>query len=182
MTEITLIEAFRVLAAQLAAFEALLLLVSAGHKIVRWSHSRGVLRQFAGVPAFLAAPVLCVVCTAEFLAAGLLVTPSDRMAGGLLACVLWTAYLTLLLRAIVSGRRDLDCGCSFGPAHRLGSFQIVRNGVLLGFAMLVVATCALSGSDKIQVSQVLAAFALLALYGALDQVMALQPLRGGEVL
>jgi hypothetical protein len=31
-------------------------------------------------------------------------------------------------------------------------------------------------------SEVLAACALLALYGALDQVMALQPLRRGELL
>jgi hypothetical protein len=124
MTLVTLIEAFRVLSAQLAAFEALLLLVSAVHKLVKWSRSRGVLRQFAGVPASLTALVLAVVCTAEF----------------------------------------------------------VRNGVLLGFAMLVVAVCIWSGSDKVQGSQVLAAFALLALYGALDQVMALRPLRGGEVL
>jgi len=182
MTLLTLIEAFRVLSAQLAAFEALLLLVSAVHKLVKWSHSRGVLRQFAGVPASLTALVLAVVCTAEFVAAAMLVTPSTRIAGALLACLLWTAYLTLLLRAIVSGRRDLDCGCSFGSAHRLGSFHIVRNGVLLGFAMLVVAVCIWSGSDKVQGSQVLAAFALLALYGALDQVMALRPLRGGEVL
>jgi hypothetical protein len=128
-------------------------------------------------------PVLGVVCTAECVAGGLMLMPSDRIVGATLACTLWLAYLALMLHAIASGRTNVDCGCSFGAAHRpLGSFHIVRNAVLLGFGAVVLAVCALSGSDSIQGSQFLAAFALLALYGALDQVMALRPLRAGEVL
>jgi hypothetical protein len=48
--------------------------------------------------------------------------------------------------------------------------------------MLIAWVSAASGSVPSQASQVLGGIALLALYGALDQVMALRPLRSGEVL
>ena len=50
---------------------------------------------------------------------------------------------------------------------------------LLGLAILVAASA--RGAVPVQGSQLLAACALLALYGALDQVMALAPMRSGEV-
>jgi hypothetical protein len=59
---------------------------------------------------------------------------------------------------------------------------VVRNAVLAGVAMLIAWVSAASGSVPSQASQVLGGIALLALYGALDQVMALRPLRSGEVL
>jgi hypothetical protein len=122
MTLLTLIEAFRVLSAQLAAFEALLLLVSAVHKLVKWSRSRGVLRQFAGVPASLTALVLAVVCTAEFVAAAMLVTPSTRIAGALLACLLWTApslvaAVTSIVDVVSVLRTDWDLSTSCATAY-----------------------------------------------------------------
>jgi hypothetical protein len=63
----------------------------------------------------------------------------------------------------------------------LGSFHVARNAVLAGLALLIAWVSASSGSVSAQVSQVLGAIALLALYGACDQVMALQPLRTGEI-
>jgi hypothetical protein len=49
-------------------------------------------------------------------------------------------------------------------------------------AVLVAAGSAATVTGPLAPSQILAAFALLALYGALDQVMALTPLRTGELL
>jgi hypothetical protein len=120
----------------------------------------------------------------------LLSVPAYRLAGGLLAALIWGGYLALILRAIGAGRRDVDCGCSFGTAsfgtarfgaarHSLGAFEVARNTLLVVFALLVAGS-ALSAPPRIAASQVLAAGALLALYGALDQVMALGPLRRGE--
>ena len=87
-----------------------------------------------------------------------------------------------MLRAIVRGRRDVDCGCGFGPTgHPLGAFDVARNAVLVAFALLVAGSAA-SGAEAVAASQALAGCALLALYGALDQVMALQPLRRGVVI
>jgi hypothetical protein len=179
----TFIDALRALTVQFAAFEALLLMVSAGHKTVRWSYSRGVVLEFAKVPAALAAPALAGVALVESAAAAMLLLPAYRAIGGLLAASVWTVYLALIVRAIIQGRRDADCGCSFGPTRRpLGWFQVSRSALLLGVAAMVTGVSAAGGSVAVESFQVLAACALLALYGALDQVMALRPLRSGEVL
>lgn len=182
MNGATLIGTLRSLAAQLAAFEALLLAASAAHKMVRWSHSRTVVRRFAGVPAALASATLAGVVLIELAAAAMLVMPAQRAPGALLAGCLWAAYLALIARAILQGRRDADCGCSFGSSQRpLGWFQLWRNALLLLLAAVIAWASPASGA-ALQGSQLIAAGALLALYGALDQVMALRPLRSGEVL
>jgi hypothetical protein len=90
--------------------------------------------------------------------------------------------LLLIVRAILQNRRDVDCGCSFGPAAgHLGAFQLARNATL---ALLAAGTWLADrgGGVAISSSQILAGTALLALYGALDQVMGLKPLRTGEIL
>jgi hypothetical protein len=183
MSEATLFDALGSLTAQFAAFEAFLLIVSAGHKVVKWSYSRGVVLKFAKVPVVLAAPALAGVALVESIAGAMLMIPAYRTVGGLLAASVWTVYLALIVRAIIQGRRDADCGCSFGPTQRpLGWFQVTRSALLLAVAATVTGVSALGGSVAVEGSQVLAACALLALYGALDQVMALLPLRSGEVL
>ena len=182
-----MIETGQLLAAQLAVFLALLLAASAVHKIGAWSRSLGVMRQFGGVPGSLASTALGTVIASEFLAALLLLMPSYRAAGAILAATLWTGYLGLILRAILQNRRDLECGCSFGlpsgPSSRpLGAFHLVRNAVLTAMAVGIAGMSAVAGAVSVELSQVLGGVALLALYGALDQVMALQPLRSGELL
>ena len=173
----------RALVAQFAAFEALLLAASAVLKVAKWRYLQTVLPQFAGVPAPLAWWALGAAVAAELGAAVLLVLPAQRAAGAILAALLWAVYLGLILRAIAQGRRDVDCGCSFGQSQRpLDAFQVTRSAALLGIALLVAGASAMSGSVAVQGSQILGACALLALYGALDQVLALRPLRPGESL
>lgn len=170
------------LAGQAAAFEALLLLASALHKAVSWSHLQAVVRQFGGVRPSLALPALAGVAVSEVAAGGLLLVPAWRIPGALLAAAIWTLYLLLIVRAILQGRRDADCGCSFGTTQRsLGAFQVARNAVLLLLAAAVALAGGRASDGGAQAEQLLAACALLALYGALDQVMGLRPLRSGEV-
>jgi hypothetical protein len=174
--------AIQLLIAQLAIFQALLLALSAVHKSVRWARSKSVVQQFAGVPRPLATAALSAVIMGELVAGVSLIVPAYRPMGALLAALLWTVYLALIFRAILQGRRDVDCGCSFGSTARpLGSFHVARNAVLAGLAMMIAGVSAMSGSVPAQSSQVLGAIAYLALYGALDQVMALRPLRSGEI-
>jgi hypothetical protein len=187
LREASMLETGQVLAAQLAVFQALLLAASAVHKASAWSHSLGVMRQFGGVPRSLASTALGTVIASEFVAASLLLVPSYRAAGAILAAALWTVYLGLILRAILQNRRDLECGCSFGlpsgaSSRPLGVFQLVRNAVLTAMAVGIAGMSAVAGGVSVELSQVLGGVALLALYGALDQVMALQPLRSGELL
>jgi hypothetical protein len=166
----------------MATFQAMLLAASAVHKAVRWTHSRNVMRQFAGVPGVLAGSSLGVATAVELAAGALLMVPAYRTAGAVLAALIWTLYVALIVRAIVQGRRDVDCGCSFGPTSRpLGSFQIARNLVLAALALFIAWVSAFGGAVAAQGTFVLGGLALLALYGALDQVMALQPLRSGEL-
>ena len=170
-------------AAQIAMFQAMLLAASAVHKAVRWTHSRNVMRQFAGVPAVFAGPSLGVATALELAAGALLLVPAYRTTGAVLAALIWTLYVALIVRAVVQGRRDVDCGCSFGPTSRpLGSFQITRTLMLAALAAFVAWVSAFGSTVPAQGTFLLGGLALLALYGALDQVMALQPLRSGELI
>ena len=174
---------FQSLVIQFAAFEAVLLLASGVHKLLRRDRSQAAVRALAGVPRRLAPFAVVVIAAAELLASLLLWTPSYRAMGGALAALIWGGYLALILRAIARGRRDVDCGCTFGAAHRpLGAYHVARNLVLTGAAVLVAAGCAAGVSGPVIAPQILAALVLFALYGALDQVMALMPPRSGELL
>jgi hypothetical protein len=171
----------QLLVVQFAAFLAVLLPVSALHKLIGRRRAQAVVREFAGVPPRLAPFAIVVVAGTELFASLLLLT-SYRAAGGVLAVLISGGYLLLIVRAIARGRRDVDCGCSFGAAHRpLGAYQVARNAAVTGVAVLVAAGSAASATVPVGASQILAAFALFALYLALDQVMALQPLRSGEL-
>ena len=175
------------LTAQLVAFLALILLASGLHKLIRRARSQAVVREFADVPRALAPFTVWVVATAELLAGLLLLTPAYRAVGGVLAALIWAAYLGLIVRAIAQGRRDVDCGCTFGMAHRpLSAFQVTRNVVLVVMAALASGSAPMSmGSmahGPLIASQILTALALAALYGALEQVMALTPPRDGVSL
>jgi hypothetical protein len=171
----------QLLVVQFAAFLAVLLPVSALHKLIGRRRAQAVAREFAGVPPRLAPFAIVVIAGTELFASLLLLT-SYRAAGGVLAVLISGGYLLLIVRAIARGRRDVDCGCSFGAAHRpLGAYQVARNAAVTGVAVLVAAGSAASATVP-GASQILAAFALFALYLALDQVMALQPLRSGELL
>jgi hypothetical protein len=172
----------RILAAQLAAFIGLLLAASAGHKWLRWEHTLGVLREFVGVPRAAAPTTAMMVGVIECAAAALMFLPAHRLFGALLAATVLIAYLALIVRSLTVGRRDVDCGCSFGaPRHALGAFEVTRNAVLAVLA-LGVAVSSARGAAAIAASQVLGAAALLALYAALDQLIGLQPMRKGAVL
>jgi hypothetical protein len=128
--------------------------------------------------------VAIAVLAGSELAAGILLwIPPTRAAGAALAVLIWGGYALLLLRAVVQGRRDVDCGCSFGAAHRsLGAFQVLRSASLAVLAVPVAMLCAMYGAAAITAAQILAAVTLLALYVALDQAMALEPPRAGELL
>ena len=173
----------QLLVVQFAAFEAVLLLASGLHKLIRRGRTREVVHEFAGVPRSIAPFAVVTIAAAELLASLLLWTPSYRAAGGVLAVLIWGGYLVLILRAIAQGRRHVDCGCTFGATHRpLGVFQVARNMVLIGAALAVAAGSAAEVTGPVAASQTLAAVVLLALYGALDQVMGLTPPRSGELL
>jgi uncharacterized membrane protein YphA (DoxX/SURF4 family) len=171
----------QLLAAQLAAFLAVLLIASTAHKWLRFEHARGVVREFGRVPAGAAAWVVIAAGVAELSAAGMLLAPAHRRTGATLAASILCVYLALIARAIAQGRRDVDCGCSLGGgAHSLGAFELARNASLVVSACIVAVSAQAAAAP--QPSQLLAACSLLTLYVALDQVMGLRAMRRGVVL
>jgi hypothetical protein len=174
---------FRSLVVQFAAFEAVLLLGSGAHKLIRRERTQAAVQALAGVPRHFAPFAVVAVAAAELLSSLLLWTQPYRVMGGTLALLIWGVYLGLILRAIALGRRDVDCGCTFGAAQRpLGAYHVARNAALTGTAVLVAVGSAAGISGPVAAPQLLAAWVLFALYGALDQVMALTPPRSGELL
>ena len=172
------------LGGQFAAFQALLLAASAFHKASTWGRSREVVRDFGKVPQAFAPAALSAIIAIETLAALMSVIPVSRIAGSVLAAFVWSSYLALIARAIVQRRNDIDCGCTFGAAaaRPLGAYHATRNAVLVVVAFAVACVSVADGSFAVLPSQAVGSVALLALYGALDQVMALPPLRRGEAL
>jgi hypothetical protein len=176
-------DVLQVLIAQLAAFLALLLLASALHKLLGRTRALAAIHEFGGVPRQLAPAALALVASGELAAGLLLWLPSHRAAGGALAALLFGVYLALIVRAITQGRREIDCGCTFGGAPRPSSaYHVARNTVLCVGGLLIAVGTAPSDGDGFVVSQMLAAFALLALYFALDETLALSAPRAGELL
>ena len=172
----------QLLASQLAAFLALLLAASALHKWLNWQRTRSVAREFARVPRFAAGAAVAAAGLYELLASVLLFIPADRARGAWLGALIFALYLALIVRAIVKNNRDVDCGCTFGPArHSLGAFEVWRNASLTVFAALVAVSAA-NGAPPVAPSQAFGACALLALYAAVDQVMGVRPMRQGAVL
>jgi hypothetical protein len=176
----TIPEVLKLLSAQTAAFLALLLAASAAHKAAKFARARTAAHEFAGIARRAAGLAATGIALAEALAAVLLAAPASRVAGAWLAAAIFGGYLALIARAIVE-QRAVDCGCSFGPPRgALGAFEALRNAVLVVLAMLAALSSA-SGAVPVAVVQWLAGGALLALYAALDQVMALRPMRKGAV-
>jgi len=178
----------RTAAAQLAAFLALLLIVSAAHKVSQRARTRRAAQQLGGLPAGAAAFLAFGAAIAEAIAGSLLLLPTTRAAGAWLAALIWGAYCVALLRTLRAGRTDVDCGCSFGTAHRpLGAFQWMRSLALsmlacgVGCAAMLAAPSASAGAAfGARATALFAGLGLLGVYAALDQLAGLRPLRAGE--
>jgi len=173
-----------------AWFLALLLAGAALHKLLAQTRARRAAGELLGVSWRVAAIAAGAAIAIEGLAAFCLVDPNSRAVGAALAAVLWSVYLGLMGRAIFVGRREVDCGCSFGKAHRpLGPWQMLRTGSLMLLAVWVAvaglepAVQGWAGASAASLGELscecLAAFAFLALYVALDHVLGLAALRDG---
>jgi uncharacterized membrane protein YphA (DoxX/SURF4 family) len=170
------------LLAQAAGFLALLLLVSALHKWLGLERAAQAVGSLCRVRGSAARSVALVASVAEVSAGVLLILPAMREVGAALAALIFSGYLALLVRALLEGRRDIDCGCTLGRVRRpLGAFEVARNGVLAALALLIFVASA-GAAAPLAPSQLLGSLAFLALYAALDQVAGLAPLRKGTVL
>jgi hypothetical protein len=184
---ISLTVVMQIAIAQLASFASMLLAVATLHKLMNRARAAHAVQDLTGLPRSLAGPAASGIAAAELLAAtGMWIAPL-RFDAALLAALIWSGYFVFLLQAVAAGRSDVDCGCSFGAAHRpVGLFQMLRAALLVLLGLGVALSAAIApGALAYDVSvagiatQLLAGAALLALYAAVDQVMSVQPLRAG---
>ena len=151
----------------IALFLALVLALSAAHKVQSPDRLATATGRLAGVTGPLATVLMVLAGGIEAVAALCLALPGATSAGGVIAAGLWAAYGFALWR-----RRGetLDCGCDLvARPHPVGLPQVLRPLVLAGLALVMGA---LPASDSLPID-VLAAFGALALYLAALEILAI---------
>jgi hypothetical protein len=173
--------------AQVGAFASFLLVASGAHKLADRARASLAVAALTGLGSARARQAALLLAVLELIAGAGFWLPPLRLDAALLAVLVWSGYFVFLLQAVAGGHTAIDCGCSFAPGHaQLGRFEVLRAGALALLAMVLACSAGIApGALAYEVgaaavaTQVLAGLALLALYVALDQVMALKPLRGG---
>lgn len=148
-------------------FLATLLAVSAGHKLVARDRLAVAAARLAGAPLALGPALLLAAACVELLAALALVMPLLQVAGAIVAAALWAFYAAALF---IRRGQVLDCGCDFIRREKpVTAATAARPAVLALLATMVAATPAAAFA----IDTPFAALALLALYFAASELMAL---------
>jgi hypothetical protein len=162
--------------AHLAAFLSLMLFVSAVHKYLERERLVTATARLARVHLRYAPALLSVAALIELGAAVTLWSPATRVSGSVIAVLVWCAYLAFIVRAILSGDREFDCGCSFGQfgnsKRGLGEFEVIRNVALAFLAAVVALTGHLIGANPLGSLTLMSGVLLLVLYASIDQLVA----------
>ncbi len=126
---------------------ALVFLTAAGHKLGDQARFRSALAGYGIIPARLVTGATAGLIGTEILTAALLVIPSRRSLGALLAAMLLVAYSFALGLNLLRGRTRIDCGCfGFGRAERISWWMVIRNLILL-LAVALVAMLPISSRE-----------------------------------
>lgn len=154
---------------------ALLLARAAAHKLEQRRELVAIVANYRIVPASWAAIVAVIVVICEISAALLLVNPTTRSLGAIMAAALFVTYAAAIALNLKRGRMHIDCGCVGASQRRaIGAWMVWRNGVLTvaaALAAMPIAERALSTLDLLTISGSIAVLALL--YAAFDQLGAI---------
>jgi len=152
---------------ELAIFLAMVLAISATHKLARPERISIAMAKLSGMSPSVASTVVYGVAALEFLAATALLFAQSRAIGAIFAALIWFAYGIALLRK--SGT-SLDCGCDFSTREKpIGAFDILRACGLSALAVLVT----LMPATTATIITPFAIFGFLALYLAMGELAAI---------
>ncbi len=135
-----------VLAKVIACGFALLFIGAAWHKLSALDRFETVLRDYRLLPVFLTRPLALLIPAVELTLGldwilGLLPRTTALVSASLVA-----VYALAIGINLARGRIYIDCGCWFGAStereQNLSSSLVVRNGVLMGLALLSLAPIA----------------------------------------
>ena len=153
--------------ATLALFLALVLAVSAGHKLVARDRLGEATARLVGVDGATGQVLSFAAAAVEGAASLALALPGLQAVGGVIAALLWSAYGLALWRH--NGMR-LDCGCTFAAREKpVDGLAIARAAALAGLAVGV----ATAPATPLSIEAPFAALALLALYLAFGELAAI---------
>jgi hypothetical protein len=110
---------------------AALLLAGAAHKALEFGAFVRAVRDYRLAPNAAAPLIATAAVTAEIAASAGLVWPTTRAMAGFLAAGLFLAYGAAIAINLARGRKEIDCGCSFGRGGKgLSALLLWRNGAL----------------------------------------------------
>lgn len=171
INDATLGGAIQQLASQLSVFISFVMLTSAAHKGVQFHRVREAARELTGLDKSVATDAVRLAGLLEVSAGVLLWLPGMNRVGALLGALLLTIYFALVAGAIVSNRRNVDCGCSLGARRPgLGTYEVLRNLFLLASALLIYKV----GSAEVHPTlyfDLAPGIMLLSVYYAFDELM-----------
>lgn len=107
------------------------------HKWRDLDHFGATLGAYGLLPAILVRPASLLLPLVELAIAPGLLLPPVRPAAAWAGAMLLVVYTLAIGFNLVRGRRTIDCGCG-DPSQRqlLSEWLLLRNGVLIGFAVL----------------------------------------------
>ncbi len=158
----------------LAVTLAALFAASAAHKLTDFQRAVAIVRAYRVAPDVLAPFILATVVAIELVVAVGLLAPAFRAIAAIGAAGLLLAYATAIGVNLARGRRDIDCGCSFGASgERLTPVLIFRNFGLATFALSAAAPVGARSLGLFDiVSAIVFAFSAAALYLAFEGLRA----------
>ncbi|MFM9934902.1 MAG: MauE/DoxX family redox-associated membrane protein [Novosphingobium sp.] len=153
--------------ATIVLFCALLLAASAVHKATSRERLATATAKLAGTGALGGQLLLIVAGTAEIVAAACLLIEPLRMAGALIAAMLWAGYALALARR---HGETLDCGCDLAARAKPVKWALVLRSAALA---LLAGGIALLPSAPFTLDAPFAAAGLLALYIGASEILAI---------
>ena len=125
---------------------ALLFGMAGLHKLRNQQETQQAIDDYEVLPRNLVTPARWVIPLVEIaIAIGLLVPAASKIAAISGAGVL-TLYALAMAVNLYRGRRDLECGCSFGTAQQSVSELLVARNILLA---ALISVAALPASDRL---------------------------------
>ena len=155
-----------------ALFCALLLARAAVHKLAQWREFVAVVQNYRIVPERIAGMAAAIVTGCELSASLLLLLPTTRTSGALVAAFLFVTYAGAIALNLRRGRASIDCGCVAASNRRpIGAWMVWRNLALASAAALAALPMNARALVTLDVLTIVAAIAALTLlYAAFDQL------------
>jgi len=156
---------------------AILFAAAASHKLRAPAHFVATVRNYRLMPPMLTPAVAALLVSAEVVVAAFLATGTARPVGAIAAAALLAVYAAAIAANLARGRQHIDCGCTApGAARTIHGGLVVRNGALVLVALALLGPEAERPLGWLDVTTIAAAVAaLVALYAALDRLLANAP-------